>query len=380
MFDVIIIGAGFAGAVTAERFATQKNKKVLIIEQRENIGGNCFDEKNDFGILIHKFGPHLFHTDDAEVWNYLSQFAEWEIYNHKVLAFIDGQKVPLPFNLNTLQKLFPKSLAEKFEKILLENYSYNQKIPISELAKTNNPDLKFLAEFINEKIFIHYSEKQWGKNFSKINSEVTARVPIFVGRDDRYFTDKFQAVPKKGYAELFRKMLRNKNIKLLLNTNFNEVMKLEDGKFYFLNQPFEGKIIYTGMIDELFDFKFGELEYRSVDLKFETLNQKNFQEVATVNYPNNYNFTRITEFKKIHPAETNFTTILKEYPQKYIRGKNLPFYPVFDEKNKLLYEKYFAESKKIKNLILLGRLAEYKYFDMDDIIKRALEKFYEIEG
>ena len=175
-------------------------------------------------------------------------------------------------------------------------------------------------------------------------------------------------------------MLRHKNIKLLLNTNFNEVMKLEDGKFYFLNQPFEGKIIYTGMIDELFDFKFGELEYRSVDLKFETLNQKNFQEVATVNYPNNYNFTRITEFKKIHPAETNFTTILKEYPQKYIRGKNLPFYPVFDEKNNLLYEKYFAESKKIKNLILLGRLAEYKYFDMDDIIKRALEKFSEIEG
>ena len=376
MFDVIIIGAGFAGAVMAERLATQKNKSVLVIEQRRHIGGNCFDEKNDCGILIHKYGPHLFHTDNAEVWNYISQFTDWTIYNHKVLAMVDGQFVPLPFNLNTLQKLFPPLLAEKFEKTLLNHYNYNEKIPISELIKTDDADLKFLAKYINEKIFLHYTEKQWGQSAENIGSEVTARVPIFVGRDDRYFTDRFQAVPKKGYTEIFRKMLNHKNIKLLLNTNFKEVMELKCGKFYFLNQPFDGKIIYTGQIDELFENKFGELNYRSVDMKFETLNQESFQPAATVNYPNNYNFTRITEFKKIHPVESKSTTILREYPQNYIRGKNVPYYPIFNEENKMRHEKYFAEALQVKNLILLGRLAEYKYYDMDDVIERALKVFH----
>ena len=376
MFDVIIIGAGFAGAVMAERLATQKNKSVLVIEQRRHIGGNCFDEKNDCGILIHKYGPHLFHTDNAEVWNYISQFTDWTIYNHKVLAMVDGQFVPLPFNLNTLQKLFPPLLAEKFEKTLLNHYNYNEKIPISELIKTDDADLKFLAKYINEKIFLHYTEKQWGQSAENIGSEVTARVPIFVGRDDRYFTDRFQAVPKNGYTEIFRKMLNHKNIKLLLNTNFKEVMELKCGKFYFLNQPFDGKIIYTGQIDELFENKFGELNYRSVDMKFETLNQESFQPAATVNYPNNYNFTRITEFKKIHPVESKSTTILREYPQNYIRGKNVPYYPIFNEENKMRHEKYFAEALQVKNLILLGRLAEYKYYDMDDVIERALKVFH----
>ena len=376
MFDVIIIGAGFAGAVMAERLATQKNKSVLVIEQRRHIGGNCFDEKNDCGILIHKYGPHLFHTDNAEVWNYISQFTDWTIYNHKVLAMVDGQFVPLPFNLNTLQKLFPPLLAEKFEKTLLNHYNYNEKIPISEIIKTDDADLKFLAKYINEKIFLHYTEKQWGQSAENIGSEVTARVPIFVGRDDRYFTDRFQAVPKNGYTEIFRKMLNHKNIKLLLNTNFKEVMELKCGKFYFLNQPFDGKIIYTGQIDELFENKFGELNYRSVDMKFETLNQESFQPAATVNYPNNYNFTRITEFKKIHPVESKSTTILREYPQNYIRGKNVPYYPIFNEENKMRHEKYFAEALQVKNLILLGRLAEYKYYDMDDVIERALKVFH----
>lgn len=375
MFDVIIIGAGFAGAVMAERLATQSNKNVLIIEQREHIGGNCFDEKNDYNILIHKYGPHLFHTDSEKVWRYLSQFTDWQIYHHHVMAMIDGQIVPIPFNLNTLHKLFPKSLAKKFESALLNRYEYNKKIPISELVQVEDSDLKFLAEYINEKIFLHYTEKQWGISANSINSAVTARVPIFVGRDDRYFNDRFQAVPSKGYTEIFRRMLNHKNIKLLLNTNFHDVMKLENGKFYFLDSEFHGKIIYTGQLDLLFDNKFGELEYRSLDMKFETLPQENYQPAATVNYPNNYEFTRITEFKKVHPVESRYTTILKEYPQKYIRGKNTPYYPLFNDENKLRHEKYLAESRKIENLIVLGRLAEYKYFDMDDIILHALETF-----
>lgn len=378
MFDFIIIGAGFAGSVIAERLASQKNKKVLVIEKRMHIGGNCFDEKNEYNILIHKYGPHFFHTDDLKVWQYLSQFTDWQIYHHHTQVFIDGQIVPLPFNLNTINRLFPPTLANKFETILLSHYKYNSKIPIFELAKSDNKDLKFLAEYINEKVFVHYSEKQWGISIKDLDTAVTARVPIFIGYDDRYFNDKFQAVPKYGYTKIFKSMLNHKNIKLMLNTDFNDVMKFEDGKFYFLDQEFKGKVIYTGQLDELFKDKFGELEYRSLNLKFETLNQESFQPAAIVNYPNNYEITRITEFKKIHPLESNFTTILREYPQKYIRGENTPYYPLFNEENKLRHEKYLAESSKIENLIVIGRLAEYRYYDMDDIVKHALEVFEEI--
>lgn len=378
MFDVIIIGAGFAGAVMAERLATQRGKRVLVIDKRNHIGGNCYDERDDYGILIHKYGPHLFHTDYAEVWQYLSQFTEWHIYHHHVLAMIDGQTVPLPFNFNSLYKLFPKQLADILETALLSHYKYNTKIPINDLAQTNS-DLKFLAEYINEKIFLHYTEKQWGRPPENISGEVTARVPILIGRDDRYFNDRFQAVPLRGYTEIFKRMLNHKNIKLMLNTDFNDVMRLDDGKFYFLEQPFDGQVIYTGQLDALFNDKFGELEYRSVDLKFETLHRESYQAAATVNYPNNYDFTRITEFKKIHPIDSPFTTILREYPQAYIRGKNTPYYPLFDAENKSRYEKYSAEAAKIENLVVIGRLAEYRYYDMDDIVKRALDLFDKLE-
>ena len=379
MFDCIIIGAGFAGSVMAERLATQQNKNILLIEQREHIGGNCYDFKDDYNILIHKYGPHLFHTDSEKVWKYLSQFTDWQIYHHHVMAMIDGQIVQLPFNLNTLHKLFPESLADKLESALLNRYEYNKKIPISELMRIKDSDLKFLAEYVYEKVFLHYTEKQWGVSPENISSSVTARVPIFIGRDDRYFNDRFQAVPSKGYTKIFQRMLSHKNIKLMLNTNFHDVLRLKDNKFYFLDSEFHGQIIYTGQLDELFDDKFGKLEYRSLDLKFETLNLENYQPAASVNYPNNYEFTRITEFKKIHPIETQFTTILKEYPQKYIRGENVAYYPLFNDENKLRHEKYLAESAQIKNLIVIGRLAEYKYFDMDDIILHALETFENLQ-
>ena len=379
MFDCIIIGAGFAGSVMAERLASQQNKNILLIEQREHIGGNCYDFKDDYNILIHKYGPHLFHTDSEKVWKYLSQFTDWQIYHHHVMAMIDGQIVQLPFNLNTLHKLFPESLANKLESALLNRYEYNKKIPISELMRIKDSDLKFLAEYVYEKVFLHYTEKQWGVSPENISSSVTARVPIFIGRDDRYFNDRFQAVPSKGYTKIFQRMLSHKNIKLMLNTNFHDVLRLKDNKFYFLDSEFHGQIIYTGQLDELFDDKFGKLEYRSLNMKFETLNQKNFQPSTVVNYPNNYEFTRITEFKKIHPIETQFTTILKEYPQKYIRGENVAYYPLFNDENKLRHEKYLAESAQIKNLIVIGRLAEYKYFDMDDIILHALETFENLQ-
>ncbi|WP_024790811.1 MULTISPECIES: UDP-galactopyranose mutase [unclassified Lebetimonas] len=378
MFDYIIIGAGFAGSVLAERIVNKLNKKVLIIEKRNHIGGNCYDERIE-NILVHKYGPHLFHTDEKQVWDYLSNFTEWDIYHHKVLAFIDGKKVPIPFNFNALYEVFPIELSCRIEKKLLENYEYNSKVPILKLKQSNDKDLKFLADFVYEKIFVHYTAKQWDKKPEEIDSEVTARVPVFIGKDDRYFNDKYQGIPKEGYTSLFQKMLNHPNIKIMLNTDFKEVIKIDQDtkKIYFLNQEFKGRLIFTGKIDELFDYKFGELPYRSVRMKFETLEKEYYQEVATVNYPNNYDFTRITEFKYIHPVETNKTVILKEYPQKYIKNQNTPYYPIFTKENQEKYNKYLEFSNNFKNIILVGRLAEYKYYDMDDIIKRALEVFEE---
>ena len=271
MFDYIIVGAGFAGSVIAERIANKLNKKVLIIDKRNHIGGNCYDELIE-NIIVHRYGPHLFHTDYKEVWNYLSKFTEWDIYHHKVLVFIDGKKVPIPFNFNTLYEVFPNELAKKLEKKLLENYKYNSKVPILELKKSSDKNLKFLAVFIYEKIFVNYTAKQWGMKPEEIDSAVTARVPVFIGKDNRYFNDKYQGVPKDGYTKLFQNMLNHPNIKIMLNTDFKEVIQInqETKKIYFLNQEFKGKFIFTGKIDELFDYKLGELSYRSVDMKFET--------------------------------------------------------------------------------------------------------------
>ena len=377
MIDFIVVGSGLAGVVVAEQIASKLNKKVLIIEKRDHIGGNCFDHKDDNNILIHKYGPHLFHTNHKEVVDYLSKFTSWDIYNHEVLAYIDGKKVPIPFNLNTLYEVFPKQKAKILEQKLLENFEYNSKIPILELKKSNDEDLSFLADFIYEKIFLNYTAKQWGMKPEEMDSAVTARVPVFIGRDNRYFNDVYQMVPKDGYAKMINKMLKHQNIKLMLNTEFKEVCEIKENDFYLFDKKFDGKVIYTGQIDELFDYKFGDLPYRSVNMQFETIEKDFYQEKATVNYPNDYDFTRITEFKHIHPINTPKTTILKEYPQEYVRNKNTPYYPIFTNENQNKYNQYLKYSKEFKNLILVGRLAEYKYYDMDDIVKRALEVFKE---
>lgn len=380
MFNYLIIGSGFSGCVIAERIANVFNKKVLIIEKRNHIGGNCYDCKDENNILIHKYGPHLFHTDYKDVFDYLSNFTDWQMYQHKVLAFIDGKNVPIPFNLNTLYKVFPQSLAEKLEKKLLSKYSYNTKVPILDLKKEEDLDLQFLADFIYEKVFKNYTAKQWGVKPEEIDPQVTARVPVHISKDNRYFTDTYQAIPKEGYTKIFERMLCSPNIKIMLNTDFKEVINIdfENKKIYFWEQEFKGKLIFTGMIDELFDFKYGYLPYRSLDLQFVSVGKEYYQEAAVINYPNDYDFTRITEFKHIHPAKTKKTTILKEYPKAYEPNKDLPYYPVFTKENLEIYNKYQKEAKKLENLILVGRLAEYKYYDMDDVVKRALEVFEEI--
>lgn len=382
MFDTIIIGAGFAGSVLAERLATQEQKRVLVIDKRRHIGGNCYDCFDDHGVLIHQYGPHLFHTDNKQVFDYLSQFTEWRNYQHQVLAFIDGQLVPAPFNLNAIDQLFPPALAASLTAKLIATYGYGKKIPILELRQQDDNELKFLADFIYNKLFVNYTAKQWGMKPEDIAGEVTARVPVHISRDNRYFQDRYQAVPKYGYTKIFENLLNHPAISLLLNTDFKQVMNFntDTGALSLFNTPFAGELIFTGLIDELFDYRFGELPYRSLNFAFEHVDTDYYQPTTTVNYPNDYDYTRITEFKYISGQTGKGSTIVKEYPQDFDRhnpndGKNIPYYPVFTEANAQIFNQYQAYAQQFKHITLVGRLAENRYYDMDDMVARALEVF-----
>ena len=380
MFDTIIIGAGFAGSVLAERLATQEQKRVLVIDKRRHIGGNCYDCFDEQGVLIHQYGPHLFHTDNKDVFDYLSQFTEWRNYQHEVLAFIDGQMVPAPFNLQAIEQLFPPALAASLTAKLLAVYGYGKKVPILELRQQDDAELKFLADFIYNKLFVNYTAKQWGMKPEEISPEVTGRVPVHISRDNRYFQDKYQVVPKHGYTKIFENLLQHPNISLLLNTDFNSVMQFNPGTgaLQLFDTPFKGELIYTGLIDELFGYRFGELPYRSLHFDFEHLQQEFFQAATTVNYPNDYDYTRITEFKRLSGQTVNGTTIVKEYPQAYDRhdpSKNIPYYPIFTEENAQRFAQYQTFAQRFNNITLVGRLAENRYYDMDDMVARALDVF-----
>lgn len=377
MFDFIIVGAGFAGSVIAERIAKVLDKRVLVVEKRSHISGNCYDYFNEYGILVHRYGPHIFHTDYRDVWEYISQFTDWIYYYHRVLAYIDGKKIPIPFNLNSLELLLPKTLSYKLERKLIEKFGYGNKIPILRLKETEDHDLKMLSDYIYEKVFLNYTKKQWDVSPEELDNSITQRVPINISRDDRYFQDKYQGIPKEGYTKIFERMLSNRNIKLLLNTEYKEIVEtdLKKNEIYLFGSKFNGKIIYTGKIDEFFNYDLGELPYRSLKFEFKTYNKEYYQEVATINYPNDYEFTRITEFKHMTKQISSNTTIVEEYPQKYEKDKNIPYYPIPNKENIKLYDKYLEKAKELKNIIFIGRLAEYKYYDMDDTIKGSLEVF-----
>jgi UDP-galactopyranose mutase len=379
MFDVLIVGAGWAGCVAAERLASI-GKRVLILDQRSHIGGNCYDEKNEAGILIHKYGPHLFHTDYEHVWKYLQQWGEWYSYEHKVLANIDGQHVPLPFNLNTIYKLLSSELSKRLETKLISQYGWGAKVPILNLKEAGDEDLKFLADFVYNKVFLNYTLKQWGYKPEDIDPSVTARVPVLVSRDDRYFSDKYQALPKNGYTSVFHKIVDHEKIHLMLQTDWRDVLKLDpSGSIYWMGSLFKGDLVFTGQIDQLLDYQFGHLPYRSLRFEYENFACDKFQDAATVNFPNQHDWTRISEFKHMSQQwEIPSTTIMKEYPQDYIEGdavKGIPYYPVFQASNAVKYNLYLEESKKWTKLHLIGRLAEYRYYDQDDVIDRVLHWF-----
>lgn len=376
-YDVIIVGAGFAGAVLAERLA-HRDKQVLVIDSREQIGGNAYDYMQD-GILIHKYGPHIFHTNYKEVFDYLSNFTKWYKYEHKVVGHIKDKVVPIPFNLESIEECFDQDKSVKLKAILKQTYGDGKKVPIMELLKNEDEDIKELADFIFENVFKYYTMKQWGLEADELDSAVTARVPVNVSYDDRYFNDEYQYMPKEGYTKIFEKLLENENIELRLNTYSKDLISLKNGKIFFDGELFEGKLIYTGAIDELFDYSLGELPYRSLDLKLER-KDGTYQKKATENYPcpkEERAYTRITEYKHFMENEIeDLTYIHIEYPMAYDRNAqigNIPYYPVFTEENDRRYKSYVELANNYENLILIGRLAEYRYYNMDAIVKKALE-------
>lgn len=374
MKDVIIIGAGFAGATVANVLAN-KDKNVLIIDKRNHFGGNAYDYMEE-DILIHKYGPHIFHTNSKEVFDYLSNFTEWYKYEHKVLGHVDNKLVPIPFNFKSIEECLPEK-AEKLIELLKKDYGEGKKVPIMDLLMNENRDIRYLANYIYEHVFKYYTMKQWDMKVEELDSAVSARVPVNTSYDDRYFNDTYQYMPKEGYTKLIEKMLDNEHIEVLLNTNVTDILKLEDGTIYYNNVPFDGDVYYTGALDELFEYKHGELPYRSLDLILERLN-KTFQDAATENYPeNDVKFTRITEYKHFMENEPKGVTYIHtEYPFPYKRNGevgNVPYYPIIKDENQALYETYVKEASKYPKLHLIGRLAEYKYYNMDAIVLKALE-------
>jgi UDP-galactopyranose mutase len=279
MFDYVVVGAGLAGCVMAERIANVLNKNVLILEKRDHIGGNCYDYYNEDGILVHKYGPHILHTELEHVWEYLSAFTDWNEYQHKVLGFIDGNKIPIPFNLNSLNETFPASEGQQLEEKLLNKYGYGVKISISDLQRSDDIELRPLVSYVYNKVFLNYTIKQWGMGPEELDPSVISRVPVLLSRDDHYFQDHYQGLPRDGYFKMFERMISSPKIKIKLNTDYKEILEFQDGVIKFLGDNFHGKLVFTGEIDYFFDYEFGKLPYRSLNFKMETLDQEFFQKL-----------------------------------------------------------------------------------------------------
>lgn len=380
MYDCIIVGAGIAGATVARKLAEESNKKVLVLERRNHIGGNCYDKPDDHGILIHEYGPHIFHTGDEGVREFLSRFTKWYDFGHEVVAKVGDQLIPVPFNLNTLHMVYDKEKAERLEKRLIEEYGLDSRVPIMKLRESTDADVREIADYVYKNVFLYYTMKQWGQTPEEISPEVTGRVPVVISYDNRYFKDKYQSVPVDGFTPMFAAMLDHPNIEVRTGVDCSDVLDFEDGKIYFEKAEFTGDLVYTGALDELFDCKFGRLPYRSLNFQFEHLAQDSFQDHSVVNYTVSEDFTRITEFKFLTgQKDTDGTTIVREYPFAYTGAEGeIPYYAILNAENEALYEKYRLLTEDFDKFHLLGRLAEYKYYNIDAMCRKAMELAEEI--
>lgn len=362
MFDYMIVGAGFAGSVVAERMARCFDKRVLVVEKRQHIGGNAFDHYNEHGILVHKYGPHIFHTNSRQVFDYLSQFTEWRPYQHRVRACVDGQLVPMPINLDTVNQLY----GTNFTSQELEQYFASVAEVVPRVLTSEDVIVSKVGRALYEKFFRHYTRKQWGLDPSELDAAVTARVPVRTNRDARYFTDTYQVMPRHGYTRLFERMLDHPNISVLLNTDYQDVEGV---------MPYK-EMIYTGPVDAYFDHRYGPLPYRSIDFRFETHAERQVQPVAVVNWPNEQPWTRVTEFKHLTGQVHDATTLVYEYPT----DAGDPCYPVPRPDNAALYERYRALADATAGVHFTGRLATYRYYNMDQVVAQSLALCARIGG
>jgi UDP-galactopyranose mutase len=362
MFDYVIVGAGFAGSVLAERLASQVDAKVLIIDRRNHIAGNAYDHYDDAGILVHKYGPHIFHTNSERVFDYLSRFTAWRPYEHRVQTSVDGQLVPIPINTNTLNKIYGLNLAchdvEEFLASVAE--------PCEQVKTSEDVVVSRVGRDLYEKFFRNYTRKQWGLDPSELDTTVTSRVPVRASLDDRYFTDRFQAMPLHGYTRMFEKMLSHPNIRIMLNTDYSDIK--DEVNFRHL--------IFTGPVDEYFDYCYGQLPYRSLHFEHQTHDCPQYQPAAVVNYPNEHSYTRVTEFKYLTGQKHSKTSIVFEYP----RSEGDPYYPIPQPKNAELYLKYKAMADTLPDVHFAGRLGTYKYYNMDQVVAQALAIFEKLRG
>jgi UDP-galactopyranose mutase len=363
-YDYLIVGCGFAGSVLAERLANQHGARILMIDKRDHIGGNAFDEKDAAGILMHRYGPHIFHTNSDEVFNYLSNFTNWRPYEHRVLASVRGQLVPIPINRTTLNKLFDLDLKTDEEAAA---YLASRAETVDEIKTSEDVVINAVGRELYELFFRGYTRKQWGLDPSELDKLVTARIPTRTNTDDRYFADKHQAMPADGYTAMFKAMLDHPNIDIALGADFRDLKDEVEAKH----------IIYTGPIDEYFDFRFGKLPYRSLKFEHKTLDQAEYQSVGTVNYPSeDIPYTRISEYKHLTGQTSDKTSITLEYPS----AEGDPYYPIPRPENQTLFKKYEALADATTGVTFVGRLATYRYYNMDQIVGQALATFRRIDA
>lgn len=359
-FDYLVVGAGFAGAVMAERLASQRNRKVLVVDKRATLGGNAHDRHDDAGVLVHPYGPHIFHTNSADVFAYLSQFTAWRPYEHRVRASVDGQLLPMPINLDTVNRLYGLQLSSQELPAFFERHAE----PCSPVRTSEDAVISQIGRDLYNKFFRGYTRKQWGLDPSELDASVTARVPTRTTRDDRYFTDTFQAMPLHGYTRMFERMLAHPNIKVMLNTDYREIQHLVPWRH----------MVYTGPIDDFFDHRHGRLPYRSLRFEHVTLPKQQHQDVGTINYPNEHAYTRVTEFKHLTGQEHRQTSLVYEYPQ----AEGEPYYPIPRPDNAALYRRYRDDAEQLAHVTFVGRLASYQYYNMDQVVAQALKTFRQL--
>lgn len=362
-YDYLIVWAWLTWLVLVQKLMEEWGR-VLMIDKRNHIWWNCYDYKDkETWITVHKYGPHVFHTKYKEVWDYLSQFTEWEPFFYNVKAIIDSREVSLPFNLNSIYQVFPAEFAKILEIWLIDNYWYWKRLTVKEMLESWDENMKFLWNFVSKKLFEWYTKKQWWLTSEEIDHSVLSRVPVLVSRDDSYFQDQYQAIPSKWYTEMMKNMVKSAKLKIKLNTDFKDLKWID-----------YDKLIFTWPIDEFFGYKFWKLPYRSLNINLRKYDREYFQSWPQINYPNNYDFTRIVEYKYYLKEKSIQTIVSYEYPIDCIQWKNEPYYPIINDENVELYNKYLEYWRQnYPNVIFAWRLGQYKYFNMDEAVKNALD-------